>query len=173
MNRFAMWRLVLIYLIGLATGCANRSNQSPTDINEPPQPVLVHASGVQIYVLAMGPDGHPTWKLKAPDATFSGKALEGKHYAGPTWECTADGSKVVGEKISEQPSPDPNAVPWLLLKAKSHEGSGVFSHVTFIRRINTSGGKAPATTGAKVGDEVRVPYSADYVFYSDNAITRP
>lgn len=184
MNRFAVARVMLICLVGFVAGCANRSNppqpdfswqfQIPTDLQVSGSPLLtVHASGVQIYVMAPGPDGNPTWKLKAPDATFIGKGVEGRHYAGPTWECTTDGSKVVGRKIAEEPSPVPNAVAWLLLEAKSHEGNGVFSQVTFIQRIHTSGGKAPATTGAKVGDEVRVPYSADYVFFGPGATTQP
>lgn len=135
--------------------------------------LTVHAQGVQIYVLANGPDGKPAWKLKAPDATFSGPGIEGKHYAGPTWESATDGSKVVGRKLAEHASPDASAVGWLLLAAKGHEGSGALSKVTFIQRINTSGGTAPTVDGAKVGDEVKVPYRADYVFYGPGATTRP
>jgi hypothetical protein len=133
----------------------------------------VHATGVQIYVLIENEGGSPTWKLKAPDATFAGRGLRGRHYAGPTWECTSDGSKVVGRKIAEHASRDPNAVAWLLLEAKSHEGDGILSKVTFIQRIRTVGGMPPPTAGAKNGDEARVPYSADYVFYGPGATTRP
>ena len=135
--------------------------------------VMVHAQGVQIYTLAIGIDGAPAWKLKAPDATFMGQGIAGRHYAGPTWECTSDGSKVSGRKLAEHASPDPKAVGWLLLEAKSHEGTGIFSKVTYIQRINTAGGKAPTTDGAKSGDEVRVPYQADYVFYGPRATTNP
>src|SRR5262249_60730287 len=49
----------------------------------------------------------------------------GKHYAGPTWE-GLDGGKVVGEVKTSMPAPVDKAVPWLLLDAKSHEGSGAF-----------------------------------------------
>jgi len=35
----------------------------------------------------------------------------------------------------------------------------------YIQRINTVGGTAPATAGAFVGDEARVPYTAEYYFY--------
>jgi len=41
-----------------------------------------------------------------------------KHYAGTTWESN-DGSKVVGEVKAKDNGPDPNAIPWLLLSAKS------------------------------------------------------
>ena len=36
---------------------------------------------------------------------------------------------------------------------------------TFIQRVNTTGGKAPSTDGAFVGQVARVPYTADYFFY--------
>lgn len=186
MNRYAVTWLGLTLLMAAAVGCANRSGQTgptdagsaigsvPSDLRVSGSPLArVHASGVQIYVLSHDAGGTPTWKLKAPDATFSGGGIEGRHYAGPTWECTTDGSKVVGRKIAEHPSPDPNAVAWLLLEAKSHEGNGVFSKVTFVQRVQTAGGKAPATAGAKAGDEVRMPYSADYVFYGPGATTQP
>jgi hypothetical protein len=54
----------------------------------------------------------------------------------------------------------------------SHEGSGKLADVTFIQRIHTSGGKPPVVGEAKQGDEIRVPYSADYVFYGSGAKTR-
>jgi hypothetical protein len=58
-------------------------------------------------------------------------------------------------------------VPWLLIGATAHTGQGQFSKVTFVQRLNTSGGKAPAAgcDAAAVGAEKRVPYSADYVFF--------
>lgn len=187
MNRSLILELGLFCLIVLSGGCVPRTEQvPPTDSPWPSEASVptelqvsgtplarVHAKGVQIYVLAQNPDGGVAWKLKAPDATFSGDGIEGRHYAGPTWECTTDGSKVVGRKFAEHASPDANAVAWLLLESKSHEGNGILSQVTFIQRVNTKGGKAPPTTGAKVGDEVRVPYSADYVFYGPRATTRP
>jgi hypothetical protein len=50
----------------------------------------------------------------------------------------------------------------------SHEGTGVMAQVTFIQRINTKGGKAPASgcDAGHAGQEVRVPYSADYRFFA-------
>jgi len=44
-----------------------------------------------------------------------------KLYAGPTWESN-DGSKAVGEVKAKVNGPDPNAIPWLLLSAKSTSG---------------------------------------------------
>src|SRR2546430_6151181 len=63
------------------------------------------------------------------------------------------------------PSADSNAIPWLLLQAVSNEGDGKFSDVTYIQRVNTVGGTAPATAGDATHLEARVPYTAEYYFY--------
>jgi hypothetical protein len=60
---------------------------------------------------------------------------------------------------------DASAIPWLLLRAVSSEGPGVFDGVTYIQRINTVGGNAPAQAGGVVGEEARVPYTTEYLFY--------
>ena len=60
-------------------------------------------------------------------------------------------------------------IPWLLLRANSTEGPGVFQGVTFIQRLNTVGGTAPTTNcdAAHVGQEARVSYTAEYWFYRE------
>ena len=64
---------------------------------------------------------------------------------------------------------DKDAIPWLLLTAAEHSGSGLMNSVTHIQRLNTKGGKAPAAgcDASHVGDETRVPYTADYFFYGN------
>jgi hypothetical protein len=37
--------------------------------------------------------------------------------------------------------------------------------VTHIQRVNTAGGIAPATPGSIVGQEARIPYTTEYLFY--------
>ena len=107
------------------------------------------------------------WTFVAPEATLYADAghhgVIGTHYAGPTWE-SASGSTVVGE-VEKRCTPDPDAIPWLRLKAKTSEGPGIFDGVTYIQRVNTVGGKAPAEPGDYEGEEVRVPYAAEYYFY--------
>ena len=128
----------------------------------------VHAKGDQIY--SCKSDGAQfAWTLKAPDAQLfdsNGKPF-GKHFAGPSWEAN-DGSRVTGKAIANAPSPDADSIPWLLVKIISHEGSGVLSRATSIQRLNTKGGKAPTSgcDASHAGEEVRVPYSADYLFYA-------
>src|SRR4030095_11503681 len=91
----------------------------------------------------------------------------GKHYAGPTWE-SDDGSKVVGEVKARDDGPDVNAIPWLLLSAKSNEGNGIFGKTQSVQRVNTVGGKAPVDgcNQAQLGRVVRVAYRATYSFYA-------
>ena len=128
---------------------------------------VVSATGVQVYTCTRNPAGATGWVLKGPDAHLFDPQSKpvGKHYAGPTWE-DLDGGKVVGEVKTSMPAPVAKAVPWLLLDAKSHEGSGAFTQAQAIVRMETTGGTAPGDgcDEARAGQEVRVPYTAIYIF---------
>lgn len=87
----------------------------------------------------------------------------GTHYVGPTWE-TLRGSKVVGAVVKRCPAPN-GSIPWLLLSGAPSGNHGLFSNVSFIQRVNTTGGVAPSQAGSSVGEIKRVPYTADYRFY--------
>ena len=174
----AITKVSLIALLaGFSTAQAGTMPEVPEALKVPANQVLsleTQAAGVQIYECKASKDD-PTrfeWVFKAPEAELfdsAGKKI-GRHYAGPTWESN-DGSKVVGEVKAKDNGPDPNAIPWLLLSAKSTSGSGVFGQTQSIQRIHTSGGKAPAEgcNQAQAGKEARVPYKAKYYFY----IARP
>lgn len=123
--------------------------------------------GVQIYTCSAA-NGSYAWHLKAPDAQLldaKGQVI-GKHFAGPSWQAT-DGSTVVGEPLNVSPSPDAGAIAWLVLHAKSHSGNGEMAAVQYIVRTRTEGGVAPAAgcDAGHAGSEVRVPYSAVYLFF--------
>ena len=129
------------------------------------------AEGAQIYVCKAKADDPDRleWVLKAPDADLfdeRGRRI-GRHFAGPTWEALEDGSQVIGTQIEKTSAPKGGDIPWLLLKRKSGAGKGQFSRVTYIQRVDTEGGIAPARTCDKAsqGQEVRVKYKATYVFY--------
>jgi hypothetical protein len=129
----------------------------------------VGAKGSQIYVCQAGSDQKLAWTLKAPEAELfdaGGKSV-GRHYAGPTWKHN-DGSEVTGKVAARQDSPDGDAIPWLLLTASGHAGSGMLSRVTTIQRIHTKGGQPPAAgcDDAHRGDESKSAYTADYYFYA-------
>ena len=122
----------------------------------------VYALGVQVYRW----DG-AAWVFVEPvanlfaDRNYHGQV--GTHYAGPTWESNS-GGKVGGRRLAGC-TPNPSAIPWLKLEAVSNEGPGVFNRVTFVQRVNTTGGTAPAAPGSFAGEEARVPYTAEYYFY--------
>ena len=124
------------------------------------------AIGAQIYGCDATATGYG-WVLRGPDAKLYGHKgkLAGTHYAGPTWEAN-DGSTVVGTKLADYAA-DPTTIPWLLLGATGHAGKGRMTDVTFIHRLETVGGKAPATgcDATHVGETVRVDYTATYYFY--------
>ena len=126
--------------------------------------------GFQIYECRANKDNanQYEWVLKAPDADlFDARGQKiGHHYGGPTWE-SSDGSKVTGEVKGSEQSTDANAIPWLLLRAKTHEGQGIFSLVNSIQRLETRGGKAPSggCDQSAMGKELRAPYTAVYYFY--------
>jgi hypothetical protein len=125
------------------------------------------AKGTQNYECRAKQDapGQNEWALVAPEADLfdeSGKKI-GKHYAGPTWESTEDGSKVVGAVKARADSPEADAIPWLLLAAKEAPGKGTFARITSVQRAETHGGKPPAGS-CQAGETRKVPYTAVYYF---------
>jgi len=170
--------LVLLMIAGLATAAMPTAPAGDKDVPDLPSPLCdhlrveagnklhsqVYAEGSQIYRW----DGL-SWTLVGPDATlfananYDGKV--GRHYVGPTWESNS-GSKVIGARMYGC-QPDANAIPWLLLKAVSTSGPGIYSAVTYIQRLNTKGGLPPASPGSFIGETVQIPYSAEYYFYRE------
>jgi len=160
----------------LATSCAASNGvRVPDALKVPPGQTLAleaHAIGVQVYGCEPSPadPARFEWRLKGPKADLYdnvGKSI-GKHYEGPTWE-SIDGSKVVGEVRVKAPGPDATAIPWLLLAAKSTEGTGVLARTASIQRLNTVAGLAPETgcTPDQSGKEIRIGYQATYHFYRE------
>jgi hypothetical protein len=147
------------------------AQQLPKELQPPANEQLllqVHAKGDQIYTCKVG-GAQFMWVLKAPEARLTDKSGKpfGKHFAGPSWEAN-DGSRVTGKAVANAPSPDADSIPWLLVTVATHSGEGVLARVTSIQRVNTKGGKAPASgcDAAHAGQEERAPYSADYVFFA-------
>ena len=153
-------------VFALVVSCASQKPvPTPAELNIPADGSSLlfsgNAEGAQIYTCTA--EG---WKLKAPDAVVVNEGGEKvRHYAGPTWEA-ADGSKVVGE-LKAKSQVDAAAIPWLLLGAKSTEGSGPLARTRWVQRLETRGGKAPdgGCDAASAGAETRVAYSAVYRFW--------
>lgn len=147
-------RIALVKLLALAllapsnTVVQSAPTALPDNLKVPGHGVVTfeaHATGTQIYACAPQANDPSTfeWTLKGPEAELwngTGEKI-GRHYPGPTWEAN-DGSRVVAEAVERANAPQPDAVPWLLLRAKSAEGCG------------------RSTAGA----ERAVPYQATYTF---------
>lgn len=114
-----------------------------------------------------GAAGSFEWAFVAPVAKLmdGGNKEVGKYYGGPTWEAM-DGSKVMGKQVAVAPAAAGN-IPLQLVKAEPASGSGAMSGVTYIQRLNTKGGVAPAETcnASMTGAKRQVAYQADYVFF--------
>jgi hypothetical protein len=145
----------------------------PSTLTPPGSAVFIFefaAQGDQIYACEATPEDPTTfaWTFKAPEAELRNARGEviATHFAGPTWQ-GSDGSTVVAAVAERADAPSEDAIPWLLLEAKSHTGSGVFSTTTYIQRLDTVGGIAPGTgcDAAHANAETRVPYEATYAFY--------
>ena len=144
----------------------------PKELQPPAgQPLLIqlHGEGKQIYVCQRAGSLY-AWKLKAPDAKLTDQNgnLAGRHFAGPTWESN-DRSQVSGKLTASVASPEIGSIPWLLLTATAHSGTGAMQKVQSIQRLNTKGGAAPAAgcTAGNESAETAVRYEASYFFYGN------
>jgi hypothetical protein len=136
------------------------------------------------------------WTLFTPQATLFGHNLKevATHFFSPnpfevpsspfaegpiraTWQDAKDASTVWGKVMPGDSSADPafvapGAIPWLRITVVGAEdvaaGSGELTLSTYIQRLNTVGGVAPATgcvAATDVGNQAFVSYTADYFFY--------
>lgn len=112
--------------------------------------------------------GQFEWVFVGPDAVLndrSGKAV-GKYFGPPaTWQ-SSDGSKVTATQVAVSPTSAGN-IPLQLVKANPATGNGAMTGVTFIQRVATKGGVAPATAcdATSKGKKEIVKYQADYIIY--------
>lgn len=172
-KRISAFLLLATLAAAPSIGAAAAPATTPDTLRPPAGHVLrfsTVAAGVQLYTCKEQPatPGTFAWTFKAPEAVMwqSTGAKLGTHYAGPTWEGN-DGSKVVAEVAARVDNPESGAIPWLLLKAKANEGGGIFSSVSYIQRLDTTGGLAP-TDGCDHGTvdtERAVTYTAVYAFF--------
>lgn len=173
--KFIAFGLLSLTLIQFFEQQATAQPKVPENLKPPSGQTLVlkaNAKGVQIYKCSAnsGSSNQFGWVLKAPQADlFDDKGQKiGEHFAGPTWKAI-DGSSVVGQVKSKANAPNNTAIPWLLLTAKTHEGTGIFSTVASIQRVDTQGGNAPKTgcDATKLNTETKVDYEATYYFYRE------
>jgi hypothetical protein len=164
----------------------------PTSIQVPDgnKPYFIgHAMGTQNYSClpsASSATGF-AWTLFTPQAVLvnRGERQVSTHFFSPnpaesgtiraTWMHSDDSSVVWGKAFPPSNDPAyvaPGALAWLLIEVKGSQegphGGDYFAQTTYIHRVNTAGGLAPATgcaIAADIGKSTYVPYLADYVFY--------
>ena len=172
------YSIAALVLTSHLAGCAT-DPAAPVSVPATLQPagkqslaMVVPATGVQIYecrAVANRPGAYE-WAFVAPDAELFDQAGNriGRHYAGPPWEA-ADGSRVVAAVAVRADAPRTDAIPWLLLTARSVGPEGSFSKVTSIQRTHTVGGLAPSNgcSSASAGSVARVDYRADYRLFTE------
>lgn len=173
LNRLLLAGIVIAVASSPAPADARPAHPVPSTIAVPHGHKLFlagHAIGVQIYSCDATSTGF-AWTLVAPRANLydrRGKLIM-KHFGGPTWQAK-DGSMVVGRRV-DGVTVNAKAIPWLLLSAASTSAGPKGDRLvdtSFIQRVATTGGLAPAATKCKAtttGAVVEVPYTADYYFW--------
>jgi hypothetical protein len=164
------------FLVGNAVGtqgyvCLPTATGASWTVNPArPQATLFFTLGSfmqQILTHFLSPDTNPNQFAPGP-----------LPFGSPTWQSSFDSSVVWGNKLASIPAgsdlscPNSGAIPCLLLQAIGSQagpaGGKLMTATTYIQRLNTTGGTAPATGCAfstDVGGQVLVHYTADYYFY--------
>ena len=130
--------------------------------------LVLHASGVQKYTC----QANGTWLFTDPEATLykttGASKPVGTHFLNfstgqPVWQFKG-GSSVEAAR-TQSASGGTGNIAWLLLQAVA-TSPGRLAQTTWIQRLNTTGGVAPAGT-CTPGATIAVPYSADYFSWRD------
>lgn len=194
--RFGRRVMTLGLMLYLATGAFGQS-PIPANLQVPDGHALVlktRASGTQNYVCLPGASGQPAWSFLGPQATVfvslpylsNGQRWQVMtHFLSmnpaengtprPTWQSSTDSSTIWGKAAASSTDPAyvaPGAIPWLLVQivgAQMGPNNGMtgLTGITYIQRLNTAGGVAPATgcDATNYGKVALVPYETDYYFY--------
>ena len=167
--------------------------QVPTHLQPPDGHEMfleTRAYGTQNYICMPATNG-VAWKFLGPQATlFLPSDVFAQQIAThflsanpredgtprPTWQFSTDSSLVWGRVAASTTDPAyvaPGAIPWLLVEAagtaKGPTGGSQLSRTSYLLRVNTAGGIAPASgcsAPSEIGTVALVPYSTDYFFYT-------
>ena len=108
------------------------------------------------------------WVFVGPQADLnsrSGTKL-GTYYGPPATWAASDGSKITATQVAVSPAMA-GSIPLQLVKANPATGAGAMNGITYIQRVATKGGVAPAMAcdAANAGRKQVVKYQADYIFW--------
>jgi hypothetical protein len=185
------------FLCVAALGCAAPASAAPADpalpaklVPEDATPYMrTHALGTQNYVCLATGSGL-AWRFVGPQATlfvrlFSVEQQVTTHFLShnpeegdlvrATWQASFDSSRVwarATQTVDDAAIIGAGNIPWLLLQragsSRGPAGGSLLSQATWVQRIHTVGGVAPATgcsQSTDVGALALVPYSTEYVFF--------
>jgi Protein of unknown function (DUF3455) len=188
------WKMMaVIVLLGTAVPKVSAGDITPPTVPENLEVPAGHrvflvarAEGTQNYICLPSATGI-AWTLFGPQATLFNNAGRQiiTHFLSPnpdengtlraTWQHSNDTSAVWAMATATSVDPAfvaPGAIPWLRLEvvgtADATSGAGRLTRTTFIQRVNTAGGVAPAagcSVPTDIGMRAFVPYTTDYVFY--------
>jgi hypothetical protein len=184
--------------LGMAVTFALPQPAHAQGITPPPVPAAIQVPAPnEVFLLGRGVGtqnyecqpadslGRVAWTLFTPQATLFSDQREQltTHFNSPnpfesgivraTWQDSQDTSTVWARAIASIADPNASgAIAWVLLRVVGTEvgptGGTTLSRTTFIQRLNTLGGSAPATGCAvptDIGRKAFVPYTADYFLY--------
>jgi len=180
--RTSLTTLALLGAAAALTACGSMSSPAAPAFNQSSLPTAVQVPAGQRIAMETVGAGDITYECRAkkdmpsafewvfvgPDAKLmdrSGKVV-GRYYGPPaTWESN-DGSKVTATQLAVAPASAGN-IPLQLVKANPAMGMGAMQGVTYIQRVATQGGVAPAVacTAANAGQKQVVKYQADYIIW--------
>lgn len=180
--RTSLTTLALLGAAAALTACGSMSSPAAPAFNQSSLPATVQVPAGQRIAMETVGAGDITYECRAkkdmpsafewvfvgPDAKLmdrSGKVV-GRYYGPPaTWESN-DGSKVTATQLAVAPASAGN-IPLQLVKANPAMGMGAMQGVTYIQRVATQGGVAPAAacTAANAGQKQVVKYQADYIIW--------
>ncbi|MEP6535884.1 MAG: DUF3455 domain-containing protein [Bryobacteraceae bacterium] len=102
-------------------------------------------------------------------------------FGNATWQSSLDTSKIWAQVVGSIPAgsdsscPNTDSIACLLLQVIGAQsgptGGKSLNRTTFVQRLNTKGGLAPAegcSVPSDVGAQALVPYTADYYFFQKN-----
>lgn len=120
-----------------------------------------------------GDDAQIMTHFLSPNPAEGGKPRPAWQHSHDTSVVWANNSSPPAQSSSDSAFVAPGAIPWLLLPVAGTQvgptGGGKLTKTTYIQRLNTAGGVAPAAStcvaATDAGKKALVDYSADYFFY--------
>jgi hypothetical protein len=131
-----------------------------------------------LFTKLFGQDFEIITHFLSPDTNPNENAPNPLPFGSATWQSSLDSSVVWAKGVgsitagSDASCPNAGSISCLLLQSigtqKGPAGGKFMTQTSYIQRLNTYGGSAPATgcfVAGDVGKQTLVPYTADYYFF--------